>query len=96
MGQNSAYVFSSKEGKVNYVSEKVCVEVGEVLSGYIVHLDEKDLEVSVEIRLLQKTITIWQCDGRWELHMEATGLERKIASSLLHPWGIVNLKQCPS
>lgn len=52
MGQNSAYVFSSKEGKVNYVSEKVCVEVGEVLSGYVVHLDEKDLEVSVEIRLL--------------------------------------------
>lgn len=49
MGQNYAYVISSKEGKVNCISEKVCVEVGEVLSGDIVRLDEKDLAVPVEI-----------------------------------------------
>lgn len=48
-GSKLCLCFSSKEGKVNYISEKVCVEVGEVLSGYTVHLDEKDLEVPVEI-----------------------------------------------
>lgn len=33
MGHTYAYVISSKEGKVNYISEQVCVEAGEVLSG---------------------------------------------------------------
>lgn len=34
-GSKRCVFFFSKEGKLNYISEKVCMKVGEVLSGYI-------------------------------------------------------------